>query len=226
MTPASSSSIGDALRILAQRRQKIQGTQKLIAEAQLRNAEVSLQEQQKLRAEKEQLVSQIESAKRSQISRQKAKEKAKMRRAFLDKLQKKKAFDAHKTLADASNQRILSRLENMQERRQQLAELKKKRNLQQQLIKTNAIKLLQQKKLQNLRKTNSNNNNAAQNLALQKALKTSTAVTRLSPNEKLQMLSWLDLERNSEILATTDKKIKEKMKARLTTDKLVQQAAR
>ena len=226
MTSASSSSIGDALRILAQRRQKIQGTQKLIAEAQLRNAEVSLQEQQKLRAEKEQLVSQIESAKRSQISRQKAKEKAKMRRAFLDKLQKKKAFDAHKTLADASNQRILSRLENMQERRQQLAELKKKRNLQQQLIKTNAIKLLQQKKLQNLRKTNSNNNNAAQNLALQKALKTSTAVTRLSPNEKLQMLSWLDLERNSEILATTDKKIKEKMKARLTTDKLVQQAAR
>ncbi len=108
----------------------------------------------------------------------------------------------------------------MQEKRKRLADLKRKRTLQQTLLKANAVKLLQQKKLSNLRKETTTVSN------LPSIVQSSTALTKLSPNEKLQMLSWLDLERNAEILASTDKKIKEKMKARLTSDKLVAQAAR
>jgi len=79
------------------------------------------------------------------------------------------------------------------------------------------VKLLQQKKLANLRKQ--------QNSPLLQAVEIASPLTKLTPNEKLQMLSWLDLERNSEILAATDKKIKDKMRSKKQTDKLVQKAA-
>ena len=77
--------------------------------------------------------------------------------------------------------------------------------------------MLQQKKLANLRKT--------QNSPLLKAVEIASPLTKLTPNEKLQMLSWLDLERNSEILAATDKKIKDKMGSKKQSDQLVQKAA-
>ena len=79
------------------------------------------------------------------------------------------------------------------------------------------MKLLQQKKLVNLRKQQSS--------PIFKAVEIASPLAKLTPNEKLQMLSWLDLERNSEILAATDKKIKDKMRSKKTTDKLVQKAA-
>ena len=126
----------------------------------------------------------------------------------------------------------------MSTRRQKLAELRQKKALVTQLNKANAVKLLQQKKLLNLKKQN-----AAAGIRTQvsisgssldnplgkpglAALKTQAALTKLSPNDKIQLLSWLDLERNSEILSKTDKKIKEKTAAKLTADKLVQKAAR
>ena len=120
----------------------------------------------------------------------------------------------------------------MSERRRKAAELKQERALAIQLNKSNAVKLLQQKKLANLKRQNAAKNGATSSAVsisgatALASLQTQSAVTRLSPNEKLQMLTWLDLERNSEILAKTDKKVKDKMKARLTADKLVQKAAR
>ena len=117
----------------------------------------------------------------------------------------------------------------MSSRRRQLAELKQKKVLASQLNKANAVKLLQQKKLANLKKQTATPRGPGLNpgKAALAALKIKpAAVTRLSPNEKLQMLSWLDLERNSEILSKTDKKIKQKMKAKITAEKLVQKAAR
>ena len=120
----------------------------------------------------------------------------------------------------------------MSERRRKAADLKQERALAVQLNKANAVKLLQQKKLANLKRHNSAKNGASRGAVsisgatALASLQTQSAVTRLSPNEKLQMLTWLDLERNSEILAKTDKKVKDKMKARLTADKLVQKAAR
>ena len=80
------------------------------------------------------------------------------------------------------------------------------------------MKLLQQKKLANLKKkTKLRQQKPVLNLnlaKLQQKQKQQSALQKLTPNEKLQMLSWLDLERNAEILAATDKKIKDKMKAR------------
>lgn len=211
--------------MLAQRRQKIQQQSKLIAEAQLQKAQVSLLEQQKLRQEKDQLVSQIESSKRSQLNKAKLRLMAKRRDAFLERLKQKKSVDAHKALIEASNTRVLSRLGTMQEKRKRVADLKRKRLLAQQLSKANAVRLLQQKKLQNLRKETSTAGSVVTQV-LQQSSSALSPLTRLSPNEKLQMLSWLDLEKNAEILAKTDKAIKDKMKAKLTADKLVQQAAR
>ena len=52
-TMKSSSSIGDALRVLASRRQKIAKQSQLIAQAQLRQAESELQDQRKLKREKD-----------------------------------------------------------------------------------------------------------------------------------------------------------------------------
>ena len=109
MTPSSSGSIGDALRVLASRRQKIAKQSKLIANAQMRQAKAELKKQQKLKEEKDTLVSQIENSKRRQINRVKLKAQAKRREAFLSRLKKKKAMDAHQTLIEASNSRILSR---------------------------------------------------------------------------------------------------------------------
>ena len=215
----SNDDLSDALRLLAAK-QKLQNTQKLIAEAQLRKAESALQQQQQLEREKESFISQIEATKRKEVDRRKLQVRAKMRAAFLDRIKKKKAQDAHKNLFAASNQRVITRLEDMKNRRQKIAELKKKRVVQQQLSKVNAVRLLQQKKLSNLRKGQQNQSpSIASTAALLRATQTSSALTKLSPNEKLQMLSWLDLERNSEILASTDRKIKEKMKAKLTSDK-------
>ena len=103
----------------------------------------------------------------------------------------------------------------MSERRRKLAELKQQKALAAQLNKANAVKLLQQKKLASLKKQTASQRGPGSNLG-KTALASfqirqpqiQPAVTRLSPNEKLQMLSWLDLERNSEILSKTDKKIK------------------
>ncbi len=105
MVSSSSSSIGDALRILAKQRQRIQQQSKLIAEAQLTKAQASLQEQQKLRLEKDQLVSQIESVTRSNRNKAKLRTQQKRRDAFLERLKQKKAVDAHKALIEASNTR-------------------------------------------------------------------------------------------------------------------------
>ena len=113
-TMKSSSSIGDALRGLASRRQKIAKQSQLIAQAQLRQAESELQDQRKLKREKDILVSQIENSKRKQINTVKLKAKAKMRDAFLSRLKKKKAMDSHQALIDASNSRILSRYHKLE----------------------------------------------------------------------------------------------------------------
>ena len=113
-TMKSSSSIGDALRVLASRRQKIAKQSQLIAQAQLRQAESELQDQRKLKREKDILVSQIENSKRKQINTVKLKAKAKMRDAFLSRLKKKKAMDSHQALIDASNSRILSRYHKLE----------------------------------------------------------------------------------------------------------------
>ena len=107
----TSSSIGNALRLLASRRQKIAKQTQLIANAQLRQAEAELKEQQKLKLEKDILLSQIEKSKRREINKAKLKAQAQRRETLLSQLKRKKANKAHQSLIEASNTRILSRHE-------------------------------------------------------------------------------------------------------------------
>ena len=107
----TSSSIGNALRLLASRRQKIAKQTQLIANAQLRQAEAELKEQQKLKLEKDIFLSQIEKSKRREINKAKLKAQAQRRETLLSQLKRKKANQAHQSLIEASNTRILSRHE-------------------------------------------------------------------------------------------------------------------
>ena len=52
VTPEPSIDLGDALKLLADRRQKMEDTQKLIAEAQLKQAEATLKDDLRIQGEK------------------------------------------------------------------------------------------------------------------------------------------------------------------------------
>ena len=96
---------------MASRRQKIAKQTQLIANAQLRQAENDLKEHQKLKLEKDILLSQIEKTKRREINKAKLKSQAQKRQTLMSRLRKKKAYEALQSLIDASNTRIFSRFE-------------------------------------------------------------------------------------------------------------------
>ena len=54
---------------------------------------------------------------------------------MIGRLQKQKALSAHKSLIEASNQKIISRIEQLKTQRQAAAQLRTKQAIQQQLSK-------------------------------------------------------------------------------------------
>lgn len=53
----------------------------------------------------------------------------------------------------------------------------------------------------------------------------SSPLLQLSSNEKTQILQWLDLERNSDILKKTDQKMAERLRSKKASQKVVTNAA-
>ena len=80
----------------------------------------------------------IEDNRRSELRRAKQRQKAKVREAMIKRLQKHKALNAHKTLIEVSNQKILSRIEQLKTQRQKAAQFRTKQAIQQQLSKVRA----------------------------------------------------------------------------------------
>ena len=81
------------------------------------------------------LIASIEDNRRSELRRAKQRAKAKVRQQMIGRLQKQKALSAHKSLIEASNQKIISRIEQLKTQRQAAAQLRTKQAIQQQLSK-------------------------------------------------------------------------------------------
>ena len=98
-----------------------------------------------------------------------------------------------------------------------------------QLAALNAVKILQKKKLQNLRKKSgaqsSNSGGTSASLTSLSTKESSSPLLQLSSNEKTQILQWLDLERNSDILKKTDQKMAERLRSKKASQKVVKNAA-
>ena len=154
----------------------------------------------------------------------------KLREIFKLRNQERKqqlAQEAHKRLAANSNQRVIDKIQKMKLERQRAQQLKRQKAADKKLSELRALKILQQKKLENLRRKNNPGNPQSTNaqllqLNLEAKLPPSSPILRLSNTERQNLLSWLDLQRNSEILSKTDKKIAEKLK----NQKLTQEAAK
>ena len=139
---------------------------------------------------------------------------------------------AHKTLADDSNARVRARVEEIKSQKLQEQEKKKEAAAQKQLATLNAIKILQKKKLLKLKKKLGQNVSpeTATKLAALTSSTSSTSTSsspllRLSETEKTQLLQWLDLQRNSDILQKTDRKMAEKLKTKKTSQSAAKTAA-
>ena len=60
-------------------------------------------------------------------------------------------------------------------------------------------------------------------LKLEASLPASSPILKLSTKDRQDMLAWLDIQRNSEVLAKTDKKIAEKLRNQRLTEKAAKQ---
>ncbi len=137
---------------------------------------------------------------------------------------------AHKTLAADSNNRVKARVEEIKSQKLQEQEQKREAAAQKQLATLNAVKILQKKRLQKLKKTlgpNASPETTAALTSLTSATGGSSAspLLKLSETEKTQLLQWLDLERNSDILKQTDRKMAEKLKSKKVTESAAKNAA-
>ena len=139
---------------------------------------------------------------------------------------------AHKTLAESSNLRVKARVEEIKSQRLQEQEKKKEAAVQKQLATLNAVKILQKKKLLKLKKKLGQNVSPETSAALTsiKSLTSSSGASAspllsLSETEKTQLLQWLDLQRNSDILQKTDRKMAEKLKTKKASQTVTKNAA-
>ena len=62
-------------------------------------------------------------------------------------------------------------------------------------------------------------------LKLEASLPASSPILKLSTKDRQDMLAWLDIQRNSEVLAKTDKKIAEKLRNQRLTEKAAKQVS-
>merc|ERR1712012_56701 len=135
------------------------------------------------------------------------------------KLGKLKLTEAHKSLVDASNERILAKIEELklEKQRESLFEQEQLLNDQRQALA--AIKKLKSQRLRNQKTSKLRQSALLQSLRarknksekLQLAKQQTSALLSLSDDEKKQVVSWLDLERNAPILQKTDKAIAAKL---------------
>ena len=85
------------------------------------------------------LVASIENNRRSELKRAKQRARAKVRSSLLSRLQKQKGLGAHKALMEASNQKILARIEQLKIQRKRAQEFKQKEAIRQQLQKVGSL---------------------------------------------------------------------------------------
>ena len=208
------------LQFLKDQKDLISSQQSLLTERPLEDIRTDFQK------EREMLISEINKVKKKKRTRGNSR---KLRKLLLQRLKsdnKEVGQKAHLRLALSSNKRIINKIERLKEERRKSAALRQKQMIDKQLNELNALRILQRKRLQNLRKknnqgrlTSSKQSAALLQQRLKEKLPPSSPILKLTTAERQKLLTLMDFERNSEILKSTNAKIRAKaQKQRLKQD--------
>lgn len=133
--------------------------------------------------------------------------------------EKTEMLEAHKLLVDKSNQRILDRIEEIKLSRQRGALAEQERLVREQQAAIDLIRKIQSQRKHNMREnlrrrpTKKVPKEVDPILSLSQYLEKAKASLTLDPEEKKQMMEWMDLEKNAAILHKTDKAIAQKIRS-------------
>ena len=122
-------------------------------------------------------------------------------------------LEAHKLLVDKSNKRILDRIEEIKLARQQEAMLEQERLVREQQLAISLIKKMKSKRKMKPKKQPIKRPKVIDSVrSLTEQLQRARDSVSLDPEDKAQVIQWMDLEKNAEILHKTDKAIAHKLK--------------
>lgn len=125
-------------------------------------------------------------------------------------------LEAHKLLVDKSNQRILQRIEEIKLSRQQEAIVEQERLVREQQMAINLLRQMQSTRNDKQRVKLSNRNKPKvidSVMSLAKQIQKARSTVKLDPEDKKQVMEWMDLEKNAAILHKTDKAIANKLRS-------------
>ena len=125
-------------------------------------------------------------------------------------------LEAHKLLVDKSNQRILQRIEEIKLSRQQEAIVEQERLVREQQMAINLLRQMQstRKDKQRVKLRNRKKPKVIDSvMSLAKQLQKARSTVELDPEDKKQVMEWMDLEKNAAILHKTDKAIANKLRS-------------
>ena len=208
-----------ALRKLAERRKIIRSAlekQKQVAQEKRKNASAELQRQMEVMASREKFILNIRNQEKE---RERHREREEERRQSRPVSREEEIFgkadmlEAHKLLVDKSNQRILSRIEEIKLARRAEAVAEQESFLAEQQLAINLLRQLQLQRDQRFQTPLQVQEKPSNTPPLSQRLKKAKATLLLNPEDKKQVMEWMDLEKNSAILHKTDRAIAEKLRA-------------
>ena len=208
------------LLFLKNQKDLLSSQQSLLTERPLQDIRTDFQK------EREKLITEINKVKKKRTKGRGRKLRKLLLQRFKSGDNKEIAQKAHLRLALSSNKRIINKIERLKNERRKSAALRQKQMIDKQLNELNALRILQRKRLQNLRKknnqgrlTSSKQSAALLQQRLKQKLPPSSPILRLTTGERQKLLTFMDFERNSEILKSTNAKIRAKaQKQRLKQD--------
>ena len=135
-------------------------------------------------------------------------------------------LEAHKLLVDKSNQRILQRIEEIKLSRQQEAIVEQERLVREQQMAINLLRQMQSTRNDPGIQESTRNDEQRVKLrnrkrpkvidsvmSLAKQIQKARSTVELDPEDKKQVMEWMDLEKNAAILHKTDKAIANKLRS-------------
>ena len=214
-----------ALKKLVERRKIIHAAlekQKQVAEEKRKNAGAELQRQMEVMASREKLILKLRNQEKDR-DRQRGREQPNMNRQqsgevkpvsrLEEKFDKADMLEAHKLLVDKSNQRILSRIEEIKLARRAEAIAEQESFLAEQQLAINLLRQLQLQRDYRVQTPLQMEEKPTKPPSLSQRLKKAKDTLLLNPADKKQVMEWMDLEKNSAILHKTDRAIAEKLRA-------------
>ncbi|TRY70410.1 hypothetical protein TCAL_17312 [Tigriopus californicus] len=217
-----------ALQMVAARRKLIQEAlvqQRRRTLERQKLAALALESKKSLDAERLRLAGEIQQEERNRILRQRAEKERELTAALESSsklLEKARNRVAHKKLAEASNQRVITKIQSLALKKRQ--EAVRQRNI---LAKAQLAKLTSTLPIRSqLQKLRINEASKPVSQSPLTRIRPSSPLLRLTPKELTEVLSFLDLQKNADILAKTNEKVVAKAKANNAAEALILDAAK